>query len=35
MNIWFKKKPVHLETWIHPATKQAHMLDFVMMRRDQ
>ena len=35
MIIWFKKKAVHLCTWIHPATKQAHMIDFVMMRRDQ
>ena len=35
MNTWFKKKPVHLGTWTHPATKQAHMIDFVMMRRDQ
>ena len=25
MNTWFKKKPVHLGTWVHPATKQAHM----------
>ena len=29
MNTWFKKKPVHLGTWVHPATKQAHMIDFV------
>ena len=35
MNTWFKKKAIHLGTWVHPATKQAHMIDFVMMRRDQ
>ena len=22
-------------TWVHPATKQTHIIDFVMMRRDQ
>ena len=35
MNTWFQKKPIHLGTWMHPATKQTHMIDFVMMRRDQ
>jgi len=35
MNTWFKKKPIHLGTWVHPATKQTHMIDFVMMRKDQ
>ena len=35
MNTWFQKKQVHLATWKHPATKQAHMIDFVMMRRGQ
>ena len=34
-NTWFEKKPIHFGTWIHPATKQAHMIDFVMMRKDQ
>ena len=27
MNIWFKKKAVHLGTWIHPSTKQTHIYD--------
>ena len=35
MNTWFKKKQIRLGTWIHPATTQAHMIDFVMMKRDQ
>ena len=35
LNTWFKKKPVHLGTWVHPATKQAYMIDFVIMKRDQ
>ena len=35
MNTWFKRKPIHLGTWMHTATKQTHMIDFVMMRRDQ
>ena len=35
INTWFKKKPTHLGTWVHPATKRTHMIDFVMMRRDQ
>ena len=35
MNTWLQKKPVHLDTWMHPATKQTHMIDFVMMRKDQ
>ena len=35
MNTWFEKKLVHLATWKHPATKQSHMIDFVLMRRGQ
>ena len=35
MSTWFEKKPIHLGTWIHPATKQTHVIDFVMMRKDQ
>ena len=34
MNTWFKKS-IHLGTWVHPATKQTHTIDFVMMSRDQ
>ena len=30
MNTWFEKKEVHLATWKHPATKQSHMIDFVI-----
>ena len=32
MNTWFEKKQHHLATWKHPATKQSHMIDFVVMR---
>ena len=35
MNTWIEKKQVHLETWKHPATKQSHMIDFVMMKKEQ
>ena len=35
INTWFEKREVHLATWKHPATKQSHMIDFVIMRRDQ
>ena len=35
MNTWFAKKPIHLATWKHTATKQMHMIDYVMMRAEQ
>ena len=35
MNTWFEKPQVYLATWKHPATKQAHMIDFVLMRKGQ
>ena len=35
MNTWFEKPQVHLATWKHPATKQSHMIDFVLMRKEQ
>ena len=35
MNTWFEKKQHHLATWKHPATKQSHMIDFVVMRAAQ
>ena len=35
MNTWFEKPQVHLATWKHPATKQPHMIDFVLMRKEQ
>ena len=35
MNTWFEKKQHHLATWKHPATKQPHMIDYVVMRADQ
>ena len=31
MNTWFKKKEIHLGTWMQPATKQYHMIDYVVM----
>ena len=35
MNTWLVKPQVHLATWKHSATKQAHMIDFVLMRKGQ
>ena len=35
MSTWFEKKQHHLTTWKHPATKQSHMIDYVIMRADQ
>ena len=35
MNTWFQKKEMHQGTWTHPATKQCHTIDFVVMRANQ
>jgi len=35
MNTWLQKKPIHYSTWMHPATKLHHMIDFVVMRPSQ
>ena len=35
MNTWFEKPQVHMATWKHPATKQPHMIDFMLMRSGQ
>ena len=35
MNTWFKKKSIYYGSWIHPATKLFHMIDFVVMRTKQ
>ena len=35
MNTWFKKKPHHLSTWMHPATKHWHMIDYFIMPAKQ
>ena len=35
MSTWFSKKPIHLATWKHPATKQMHIIDYVVMRAEQ
>ena len=35
LNTCFQKKSIHLGTWVHPATKLCHMIDFVMMRTTQ
>ena len=35
MNTWFQKKEIHLNTWMHPATKKWHMIDFLVMRATQ
>ena len=33
MNTWFEKRRVHQTTWTHTATRQSHMIDFVLMRK--
>ena len=35
MNTWFKKKEIHLSTWMHAATKKHIMIDFIVMREEQ
>ena len=35
MNTWFTKKAAHLATWKHPATKQLHMIDYIILRAEQ
>ena len=35
MNTWFQKKRVQYGTWMHPATKQVHMIDLVVMKMSQ
>ena len=35
MNTWYQKKEIHQGTWTHPATKQCHTIDFVVMRASQ
>ena len=35
ISTWFTKKSTHLATWKHPATKQSHMIDYVVMRAEQ
>ena len=35
MNTCFKKKPHHLNTWMHPATKGWHMIDYIIMKSRQ
>ena len=35
MNTWYQKKVIHQGTWTHPATKQCHTIDFVVMRASQ
>ena len=35
MNTRFTKKSSQLATWKHPATKQWHMIDYIMMRATQ
>lgn len=33
MNTWFRKR--FYGTWMHPATKEHHLIDYVLMRSDQ
>ena len=35
MNTWFAKKEIQLGTWMHPATKRNHMIDYIVMRASQ
>ena len=35
LNTCFQKKSIHLGTWMHPATKLCHIIDFVVIRTTQ
>eukprot|EP00117_Sycon_ciliatum_P027914 scpid27779/ scgid3366/ Craniofacial development protein 2; p97 bucentaur protein len=35
LNTWFRKKLRKRGTWTHPATRQPHLIDYVIMRQDQ
>ena len=35
MKTWFAKKSIHLATWRHPATKEMHMIDYIVMWSNQ
>ena len=35
MNTWFQKKDIYYGTGMHPATKEFHMIDYVVMRAKQ
>ena len=35
MNTWFQKKEIHLGTWMHPAMKKHHIINFVVFREGQ
>ena len=35
MNTWFRKKLSTRGTWTHPATRQRHLIDYVIMRAGQ
>jgi len=35
MNTWFRKKESSRGTWTHPATRQCHLIDYVIMRQRQ
>ena len=35
MNTWFNEKDIHLAMWKHPAMKQSHMIDYVVMQAEQ
>ena len=35
MNTWYQKKEIHQGAWTHPATKQCHSMDFVVIRASQ
>lgn len=35
MNTWFQKKPFKFGTWMHPATKQFHQIDLVLVRSSE
>ena len=35
MNTWYQKKQIHYGTWMHPAMKLHHLIDFVVMAFSQ
>eukprot|EP00117_Sycon_ciliatum_P005203 scpid28797/ scgid9244/ Craniofacial development protein 2; p97 bucentaur protein len=35
MNTCFRKRPFRRGTWTHPATRQQHLIDYIILRQDQ
>ena len=35
MNTWFRKRRTRRGTWTHPATRQSHLIDYIVMLQNQ